>query len=334
MVAILKGNACPILGQAMTIPKLPKLRRWKLVYSLWQGKIMVIDRRVAAEALTSARETFDRAKEVAERRQQDLAAKLAAAAPSGEDINTALTNLSSATDAQLSQATASAISAAAAGIQAAANLLDAATPPAASTGKALDEWKECRATIDRCDKLLVDLRKTGFGFITAVVGASAYFLGGNSEHATNVAKSSLLVILVVLIIVLYLVDLAHQTWLGVAVKRANELERKPELNFELTQKISEGYAASQAVVLGCVLYSLVLFASCAIFWASIPLKAEDMFSAPRSNIYGAFLVGLLVIILALLVPTRREPTRAIAFVGVVFVVVVVAGLKFAGILHL
>jgi hypothetical protein len=40
-------------------------------------------------------------------------------------------------------------------------------------GDPKDEWKECRTSIDRFDKLLVDLRKTGFGFITAIVGAAA-----------------------------------------------------------------------------------------------------------------------------------------------------------------
>jgi hypothetical protein len=31
-----------------------------------------------------------------------------------------------------------------------------------------EEWKECRFSIDRFDRLLVDLRKTGFGFVTAL----------------------------------------------------------------------------------------------------------------------------------------------------------------------
>ena len=45
-----------------------------------------------------------------------------------------------------------------------------------SVAEKKDEWKECRITIDRFDKLLVDLRKTGTGFITALIGASALFL--------------------------------------------------------------------------------------------------------------------------------------------------------------
>src|SRR6516225_8736097 len=52
--------------------------------------------------------------------------------------------------------------------EAAARVLKAAV--VAVTGQdssVLDEWKECRLTIDRFDKILVDLRKVGFSFITA-----------------------------------------------------------------------------------------------------------------------------------------------------------------------
>ena len=41
-------------------------------------------------------------------------------------------------------------------------------------GQPIEEWKECRSTIDRFDKILVDLRKTGFGFVTALVSAAAF----------------------------------------------------------------------------------------------------------------------------------------------------------------
>jgi hypothetical protein len=179
---------------------------------------------------------------------------------------------------------------------------------------------ECRTTIDRCDKLLVDLRKTGFGFVTAVVGASVYVFG-KSDHAGNDAKSLLVCMLVMLIIILYLVDLAHQTWLSVAVERAKVLEREPELNFTLTQDIGKEFASSMAFGLGCALYSLLLFATCAIFWASIPLAAEDLFSAPRANIYGAFVIGLLVILASPFVSPRRWqwlPLVVIPFAAVGF----------------
>ena len=38
-----------------------------------------------------------------------------------------------------------------------------------------DEWKECRATIGRFDTILVDLRKVGFSFITAIVSGATFF---------------------------------------------------------------------------------------------------------------------------------------------------------------
>src|SRR6187551_2389190 len=83
-------------------------------------------------------------------------------------------------------------------------------------GAKTDEWKECRTTIDRFDKLLVDLRKTGFGFVTALVGAASFIFGPDKLNV----RLTILVMLVLLIGTLYLIDLAHQSWLDVAVTRA------------------------------------------------------------------------------------------------------------------
>ena len=265
---------------------------------------MPIDQNTAIALLQTAATTLTNATTSAAGQHAQLGNEIRAADVAMQDMTTAITNVSGASQAQMADATAAAVRAAAIGLQAASTLLNAAIPPEPNEGKSLDEWKECRTTIDRCDKLLVDLRKTGFGFVTAVVGAAVYVFG-KSDHAGNDAKSLLVCMLVVLLIVLYLVDLAHQTWLGVAVERAKILEREPELNFTLTQEISKEFAASLAIGLGCALYSLLLFATCAIFWASIPLSAEDLFSAPRANIYGAFVVGLFVILASPLISPRR-----------------------------
>jgi hypothetical protein len=265
---------------------------------------MPIDQNTAIALLQTAATTLINAKTTAASQHAQLGNEIRAADVAMQDMTSAITNVSGASPAQMVDATAASVRAAAVGLQAASTLLNAAIPPEPNEGKSLDEWKECRATIDRCDKLLVDLRKTGFGFVTAVVGASVYVFG-RTDHSGNDAKSLLVCMLVMLIIVLYLVDLAHQTLLSVAVERAKVLEREPELNFTLTQNISKEFAASLAIGLGCALYSLVLFATCAIFWASIPLPAEDLFSAPRANIYGAFAVGLFVILASPLVSPQR-----------------------------
>ena len=38
------------------------------------------------------------------------------------------------------------------------------------------EWKECSTSIDRFDKILVDLRKTGISFVTTIIGGAAFLL--------------------------------------------------------------------------------------------------------------------------------------------------------------
>ncbi|MDB5609650.1 MAG: hypothetical protein JWP25_6550 [Bradyrhizobium sp.] len=165
-------------------------------------------------------------------------------------------------------------------------------------GSPVDEWKECRATIDRCDKILVDLRKTGFGFVTAVVGAATFLFSGATDFS---AKSSILVMLVVLIATLYFIDLAHQTWLGVAVKTAGSLEKR--LGFSLTQNIGVEFAAARAVGLGFWLYFILLFATCAIFWFSVPKEAP--MSGHHITVGVAFFVGLASMIIGLCVSHKK-----------------------------
>jgi hypothetical protein len=249
----------------------------------------------ALQLLDISRQCLDHALAVARSRNADITGSIQAAEAKLADISSARTALQTAATnaANLPTLITDGVQASAVGNQKASDLLNAAAA-VASTAGALDEWKECRNTIDRCDKLLVDLRKTGFGFITAVVGAAAYIFA-KPDHAGSIMKSELFCSLVVLIVMLYLIDLAHQSWLVLAVKRAEVLEKR--LNFALTQTISQQFAASRAEGLGTALYLLLLFSSCAIFWTSIP-SAEDYYSAPRSNIYGALAVGFYVIVTA------------------------------------
>lgn len=251
--------------------------------------------------LQSSLTVIDQAIAHAQRQQRDLDQKLAAAAASRQAIERQAVALPQVPDPDLPQASADALQVAATGLNEAGSLIQNIVRPA--EGSALDEWKECRSTIDRCDKLLVDIRKTGFGFVTAVLGA-ATFVFGRGDHVNNTAKSLLFCILVMLITVLYSIDLSHQSWLGQAVQRARTLEQRPELQFRLTQQIGDDFAASKAVLLGAVIYAFLLISSGLIFWTSIPLAQEDLFSAPRANMYGAFAFGMLAIIVGPLVAAR------------------------------
>jgi hypothetical protein len=214
-------------------------------------------------------------------------------------------------------------------LKAACELIDSAWIEG-KVGNPTDEWKECRATIDRCDKLIVDLRKTGVGFVVAVVGAAAYIFNESQRFG---GKSSVLCMLVLLIVILYFVDLAHQSWLDTAVKRAIELEG--DLHFKLTSRIGERFSASEAQFLGFALYTLLLVATCGVFWFSIPLSVEPVITGHRGTIYGAFVIGLSSIGIAFVAADKDQKTVVQPFRGIIFflagagiVATILAGLLF------
>jgi hypothetical protein len=224
-----------------------------------------IDPQVVLRATHDAGAALYSAINLVESKKVDLSNRLAAANNSLEATGVALDELAAASQQltpDLAAKATNAIEKSTAALKATSELISA-VGFTGTVGSPVDEWKECRATIDRCDKILVDLRKTGFGFVTAVVGVAAYVLNDRVEFAP---KASILTMLVLLIVTLYIVDLAHQTWLSVSVRRAEELERR--LNFALTQNISVGYAAAKAVYVGLALYLILLAATSGIFWFS------------------------------------------------------------------
>jgi hypothetical protein len=158
---------------------------------------------------------------------------------------------------------------------------------AAGLGDPKDEWKECRSTIDRFDKLLVDLRKTGFGVVTALVGA-ATFVFTQSSAATKVG---IFCMLILLIVTLYLIDRVHQVWLTETVRVARELEAR--LDFKLTRRISSEFRGGDATILGFLLYVALLLATFAIFSIAFPLRTEGVTGGHRMTMLGAFAGGFL-----------------------------------------
>jgi hypothetical protein len=130
-----------------------------------------------------------------------------------------------------------------------------------------DEWKECRASIDRFDRLLVDLRKTGFGFLTTVVGGAAILLGTAAAPTPGEFKFVAFVVLGLLTITLFAVDCSHQIWLKAAVARATVLETA--LSYEITREITKKFHGVEAVIIGVILYLIVFAATSVLFWVSL-----------------------------------------------------------------
>lgn len=143
-----------------------------------------------------------------------------------------------------------------------------------------DEWKECRSSIDRFDKALVDLRKTGFGFITAIIAGAAFLLKRESaptENTPDVAplaslaelplvRLSVFLVFMLLILVVFLIDRAHQIWLGVAVKRATYLENL--LAYRITRNISGAFKGWEALALAILIYIGLLVMNGFVFFMS------------------------------------------------------------------
>jgi hypothetical protein len=128
-----------------------------------------------------------------------------------------------------------------------------------------DEWKECRATIDRCDKLLVELRKTGFGLMTAIVTTAVFLMVRPGSSGTSVAeipelaRFAIFLTIILLALALYYLDHIHQNFLRAAVARATKLEE--EIKYEITKRISEAAPSFRTGFYGTLLYAIVIGAS-------------------------------------------------------------------------
>ena len=158
-----------------------------------------------------------------------------------------------------------------------AALKEAAATLAASPlyGEPKAEWEECRKSIDRFDKILVDLRKSAFGVITTIFSAAA-FLFTFSATATAVPpriKVAVFVVICLLIVSTYFVDRIHQIWLEAAVIRARELEDK--LGFALTGRISDRFRSTAAGMIWIGLYAMLLIMGGIVFNRSIDREITE-----------------------------------------------------------
>jgi hypothetical protein len=193
-----------------------------------------------------------------------------------------------------------------------------------------EEWKECRASIDRFDKLLVDLRKTGIGFVTTIIGGAAFLLSHSGTQASSggtavaggsqgvaapaqtslveavpAVKVSIFFVIALLILGLYTIDRAHQIWLRTSVDRAIALE--PFLGFQLTQQISKSFRGVQASFIGVGLYVLFLATAAFVFVMALEPSAKFHVTFTAEQYYIIFIAATsFAIMMIYLYITRRE----------------------------
>ena len=115
----------------------------------------------------------------------------------------------------------------------------------------LKEWAECRATVGRLDTILVDLRKLGFSFITALLTASAFlsFLGVPTKDVPApplVARVAPFIVIMFLIAALFSVDNYYEVLLSGAVERALDLETETDPPIRLTKYVGINALLSKA----------------------------------------------------------------------------------------
>ena len=301
------------------------------------------DIQIVLAAAQEAQVALTSAAAIVEHKRTDLSSKLAAAkvaldasVAAADDLKASGTG-SAVDSAALQSKVAVANERSAGALQASADLIGAVGFVGA-VGSPIDEWKECRSTIDRFDKILVDLRKTGFGFVTAIA-AGAQFIFTDANYFA--AKAALLVMLIVLILTLYAIDLAHQQWLDVAVERAKTIERdRFSGSISLTTDIGAKFKPFRAGALGLILYSTLLLATCSVFFFSVP-KSEPLTSGHRGFVAATFFVAVLIMVGSWIFSDNERRARpailrfrtdSIFILTVVLIIVVLLGGRILGLL--
>ena len=166
------------------------------------------------------------------------------------------------------------------------------------------EWAECRTTIGRLDTILVDLRKLGFSFITALLAAGAIlsFLGIQTTTGVSVppapTRAAPFVTIVVLIVALFYLDCYYEVLLSGAVERALDLETLTNPPVRLTKYLGINAGHSHATWVTLALYLFLLFTACGlgVLGAITATSSSGPPTAPVTTVsftWGPFAYGII-----------------------------------------
>jgi hypothetical protein len=161
----------------------------------------------------------------------------------------------------------------------------------------LAEWKECRVTIDRFDKIIVDIRKHGFVTITAFLTAGAFLSSKLPDlELTDGGKCVVAGVIILLTCALFLVDRCHEVFLRSAVERAQELEGK--MKMQLTSRI--GRASLNPLIDTWGIWAYVLFlAVAALSPVATSISSWDQIPAHEPFVYTLLGEGVVSIVFVL-----------------------------------
>lgn len=119
------------------------------------------------------------------------------------------------------------------------------------------EWEKARGMLEFFDDKLHDLRKYGFGFVTALLTANGFLVSSKvAEDMADISKFGVFSVTLILILALQLFDKNYRVFQQAASTRALLLERK--LNMELTETIIDRFRIARVDIVIYVLYGLLI----------------------------------------------------------------------------
>jgi hypothetical protein len=120
-----------------------------------------------------------------------------------------------------------------------------------TTDYRLEEWKECRSTVARFDKSLVEIRKYGFTLVTGLLTANSY-LFVKVDELTPMQMMGISLIMIFLIIGLFVLDRYYLVLVRAAVKRAKYIESKkvPIMKLSTQIQVSVTQVSAHTLIIG------------------------------------------------------------------------------------
>lgn len=138
------------------------------------------------------------------------------------------------------------------------------TPDKLQDHIAFQEWKQCQANLEQFDKIIVDLRKYGFGIVTGLISVNGFLFA--LKDMTPFMIMGIYLALLVLIVGLFRLDRMHEVFLRAAVTRARFLEEQSGMN--LSNKITQISDNKKTGTWGVWLYIMFAFAAAFLAWAA------------------------------------------------------------------
>lgn len=179
----------------------------------------------------------------------------------------------------------------------------------------VNEWKETRLSIDRFDKITVDLRKYGFSFITFIISSSSIVF-----DATKVQNPLPLVIVPIVIslltLSLFLADSYYQVLLLAAILHARHLENihkevvsrdfagQMYFGFNLTNYIEDKVQKTSAHLYTVVVYILFFIIAGLLGYFSLWAYEINAHVSHIDKYYWILTSGLVIVLLFLSVISR------------------------------